>query len=102
MPEDKPRRDELIRTIKKQVGEELTEEQISQVLAVHSAVTYGDPLGMVRRDPESGRVAHRVEEQPSAIQMWRVTSPDGEQYNDMEATLNWPVLYDPTADAVET
>ena len=69
---------------------DLTEEQVSSVLATWNHLREGDPIGMVRRDPDTGSVAHRVSAE--GVHIWRVSRPDGEQYNDMQPTLPWPVL----------
>jgi hypothetical protein len=84
--------DSLIQAIKSQIGDGASEEQIDNVLAALQNVQEGDPVGTVRRE-DTGRVAHRVDS--TGVVMWRVSGPDGEQYNDMQPTLTWPVIYEP-------
>ncbi|AAD17592.1 hypothetical protein TM4_24 [Mycobacterium phage TM4] len=85
---------DMVQAVKQRLGEELSEEQVHAVLAAWNSVrAQGDPVGMVRRDEESGKVAHRVVVE--AVEQWRVSGADGDQYNDLQPTLPWPVLFDP-------
>ncbi|ASR85528.1 minor tail protein [Mycobacterium phage Krueger] len=86
---------EVVKVISQHLGDQATDEQVAAILAAWNNVKGGDPVGMVRRDPETGKVAHRVD--ALGVQQWRVSGPDGEQYNDLQGTLPWPVLHDPTA-----
>ncbi|AJD82247.1 hypothetical protein PBI_KESHU_27 [Mycobacterium phage Keshu] len=86
---------DVIKTISQHLGPDVSDEQVANVLAAWNNVKSGDPVGLVRRDPESGKVAHRVE--AFGVQQWRVSAPGGEQYSDMQPTLPWPVLFDPSA-----
>ncbi|ASR84778.1 minor tail protein [Mycobacterium phage Hurricane] len=87
--------DQVVKAIAQHLGPDVTDEQVANVLAAWNNVKAGDPVGMVRRDPDSGRVAHRVE--VVGVQQWRVSAPGGDQYSDMQPTLPWPVLFDPSA-----
>lgn len=69
----------------------LTAEQVQAVLDTYNTVQEGDPVGTVRRN-EAGHVAVRCE--VDGLHMWKVTLPDGGQYNDMTA-LGWPVIAEP-------
>ncbi|ASR85326.1 hypothetical protein SEA_TIERRA_27 [Mycobacterium phage Tierra] len=86
---------EVVKVISQHLGDQVTDEQVATILAAWNNVKAGDPVGMVRRDPETGSVAHRVE--AVGVQQWRVSAPNGGQHNDLQPTLPWPVLYDPTA-----
>lgn len=70
--------------------DDVTPDQIRAVLGAWNAAREGDPVGMVRREPETGAVAHRVD--ADGLHLWRVSLPNGEQYNDMQPVLNWPVI----------
>jgi hypothetical protein len=82
--------DALITNVAKQVGGGITPEQVAAVIAAWHAIHDGDPVGTVRRDPETGAVGIRVEDQ--GYHLWRVTVPNGEFYNDLQPTLPWPEL----------
>lgn len=89
---------DIVQAIAAHLGDTVTADQVSEVLAALNAVRDGDPAGMVRRDPVTGKVAHRVT--ANGVAQWRVSAPDGEQYNDLQATLQWPPIFDPAgADA---
>lgn len=66
--------------------------QVAAVLQTWQAVLDGDPVGTVRRHAD-GRIAHRVS--TDGIFLWRVTAPDGDQYNDMQPTLDWDAIFTP-------
>ena len=88
----------VIQAIKSQLGEAATEEQIDNVLAALRNIQEGDPVGMIRHDAKEGKLAHRVSViglTGETLVMWRVSDTDGDQYNDMQPTLTWPVLYEP-------
>jgi hypothetical protein len=70
--------------------DDLTDEQVQRVLESWNRVREGDPVGTVRRDPQSGAVAHRVDHE--GVHLWRVSAPDGSQHNDMQPSLPWPEL----------
>jgi hypothetical protein len=80
---------EIVHHISKQL-DDLDPDQIRAVLAAWNNVREGDPVGTVRRQAETGAVAHRVD--AAGIHLWRVSLPNGEQYNDMQPVLNWPVI----------
>jgi hypothetical protein len=68
---------------------EITRNQVAAVLAAYRDILGGDPVGTLRRDPETGALAHRVA--VDGLHMWRVSVPaTGEQYNDLQPTLDWP------------
>ncbi|AEJ95131.1 hypothetical protein SEA_SOYO_34 [Mycobacterium phage SoYo] len=86
----------VIQAISKQLGEGVTDEQVANVLTALNNVKTGEPVGTIRREPATGKVAHRVE--AFGVQQWRVSGPDGEQYNDLQPTLpEWALIFDPTA-----
>lgn len=93
MSEPIPVTDTVISTVSDQIPD-MTAEQVQTVLAALNAVRQGDPLGTVRRDPDTGKVAHRVT--ADGVHLWRVTAADGEQYNDMVPTLPWPAIHEVT------
>jgi hypothetical protein len=82
--------DDTIAAIAKLLGEDVSKEQIGQVLSAWNNTLGGDPVGTLRRDPESGGVAHRVD--ADGVHLWRVSFPDGNQYNDLQPTLPWPQI----------
>lgn len=84
-------RDKAIAGIKAMLGDDVTEAQIDAVLAAQQAVAEGEPVGTVMREEDSGKIAHRVND--NGVVQWRVTGPDGECYNDLQPTLPWQVIY---------
>lgn len=80
---------EQIANVASEEGEAITANQVGAVLAAYIAIHEGDALGTVRRDPNTGALAMRVNVE--GMHMWRVTVPDGSQYNDLQPTLPWPV-----------
>jgi hypothetical protein len=72
--------------------EGLTPEQVNAVLEAWNHVREGDPVGTIRRDKETGAVAHRVDAE--GLHLWRVSTPDGDQYNNLEPTLDWPIIFE--------
>jgi len=68
----------------------LTADQVKRVLTSYIAIYEGDEVGTVRHNPDTGEIAHRVSQ--DGVHMWRVTHPDGSQYNDMQGTLDWPTV----------
>lgn len=83
----------LVQQIVAQSG--MSVDDVNNVLATLNAVRAGAPVGMVCRDDATGQVAHRVDDQ--GVVLWRVTSQDGAQWNDMQPTLTWPVIFNPSA-----
>lgn len=71
-----------------EAGEAITRNQVAAVLAAYRAILAGDPVGTVRRNPENGALAIRVN--ADGLHLWRVNVPDGDQYNDLSPTLSWP------------
>ncbi|AFN37723.1 hypothetical protein FGG44_gp28 [Mycobacterium phage MacnCheese] len=86
--------EQVVKVISQHLGTDVTDEQVANVLAAWNAVKAGDPVGMVRRDADTGKVAHRVEFQ--GVAQWRVSAIGGDQYNDLQPTLPWAVLFDPS------
>lgn len=84
-----PITDTVIQTVSGQLPD-LTDDQVQQVIQAWNAVRQGDPIGTVRFEAETGRVAHRVS--VDGVHLWRITGPDGEQYNDMVPTMAWELL----------
>lgn len=80
----------LVETISSQIPD-LSPDQVDAVLSTWRTVLSGDPVGTVRRS-DSGAVAHRVA--VDGIFLWRVTEPDGAQYNDMAPSLSWPAVWE--------
>lgn len=83
--------DHLVETISSQLPD-ISTDQVGAVLSAWRDVLTGDPIGTVRRS-KTGAVAHRVT--TDGVHLWRVTEPDGGQYNDMAPTLKWPVIHQP-------
>lgn len=79
----------VVSTVADQIPD-MTPEQVQQVIQAWNAVRTGDPVGTVRKCSETGNVAHRVS--VDGIHMWRVTTPDGQQWNDMVPTLPWDCI----------
>lgn len=65
-------------------------EKVAAVLAAWQSIREGDPIGTVRRCPDTGGIAHRVSVE--GVHMWRVSMPDGSQHNDLQPTLRWPIV----------
>lgn len=65
--------------------EPITHQVVTRVLAAFINVMEGDPVGTLLRDPESGAVAVRVN--ADGLHIWRVSDPNGSQYNDLQPTL---------------
>jgi hypothetical protein len=81
---------EQIAQVASETEEPITARQAAAVLAAYKNILGGDPLGTMRRDPETGAIAIRVN--VDGLYLWRVTVPDGTFYNDLQPTLAWPVL----------
>jgi hypothetical protein len=78
-----------IASVASEAGEQLTRNQVSAVLAAYINILAGDPVGTVRRDPETGSMAIRVND--NGLHVWRVNNPaTGEQYNDTQPSIDWP------------
>lgn len=85
---------DIARHIAKRLGDDtLTVDDITAVIAAWNDVRGGDPVGMIRRNAETGEVAHRVD--ADGVHQWRISHPDGDQFNDVQPTLSWPVIYEP-------
>ncbi len=81
--------DAVLERVADAVGD-VTVAQAAAVIAAWHTIHEGDPPGTIRKDPETGAVAMRVEDGP--VHVWRVNLPDGSQYNDLQPTLPWPKL----------
>lgn len=66
---------------------------LTQAAAAREIAT-GDPVDTVRRNP-NGDIATRILN--DGIPMWRISPADGSpQHYDMQPTLDWPKIFDPT------
>jgi hypothetical protein len=82
---------EQIAQVASEADEPITANQAAAVLSAFKNIVGGDPAGTMRRDPETGAMALRVND--NGLMMWRVSVPStGEQYNDTQPTLPWPIL----------
>lgn len=85
---------EVAQAISLHLGEEISSEQVHQVLHALNTIQSGDPVGTIRRNANTGHVAHRVF--ISGAAQWRVSGADGDWYTDMQPVLlDWDVLYNP-------
>lgn len=92
---------DAIETLLKDIGDTTTtREQISNVLDALDSLQRGEPVGTVRIDDASGKVAVRVK--GVGVAQWKVVSADGGQYNDLSDRLPWRCLHTPdkTVEAV--
>lgn len=81
----------IVTTISEQCPE-VTTEHVSMVLSAWNAVINGDPVGTIKLEPVTGRLAARVSEE--GIHKWKITAPDGGQWTDMQPTLpGWTVIH---------
>jgi hypothetical protein len=82
--------DAVVATVSEQCPE-VTDEQVAMVLTAWNTVLSGEPVGTIKKDPASGNLAVRVSE--NGIHQWKVTSPDGGQWSDLQPTLaGWDQL----------
>lgn len=81
---------EQIAQVASEADTPITRNQVAAVLAAYRNIMSGDPIGTIRRDPESGAMAMRVSD--NGLQLWRVNAPDGSQYNDLQPHLPWPIV----------
>jgi len=81
---------EQIAQVASEQGQLLTRNQVAAVLTAYNNITGGDPIGTIRRHPDTGALAHRVV--ADGLHMWRISDPDGTQYNDLAPTLDWPQI----------
>lgn len=84
--------DAVMERVAEVVGD-TTPQKVAATIAAWHAIHEGDPVGTVRRDPETGAIAVRAEDGP--MHLWRVSVPDGTQYNDLQPTLPWPIIHAP-------
>lgn len=68
----------------------LTKNQAAAVIAAYHNVLDGDPVGTMRKDPETGAVALKVID--NGLMIWRISCKDGTFYNDTQPTLPWPEI----------
>jgi hypothetical protein len=70
---------------------EVSDEHVAMVLSAWNVVLNGEPLGTIKKDPDTGNLAVRVSE--GGIHQWKVTAPDGGMWSDVQPTLpGWTVL----------
>jgi hypothetical protein len=62
-----------------------TGADVANILAAYVNVMEGDPVGTILRNPETGAVAVRAV--VDGLHIWRVSAPDGDQYNDLQPRL---------------
>ena len=79
---------EQIAQVASEADTPITTAQVSAVIAAYHNVTSGDPVGTMRHNPESGAIAIRVNQE--GLILWRVSDPNGDFYNDLQPTLDWP------------
>jgi hypothetical protein len=79
-----------IAKVASEADETITVNQVAAVLAAYKAIHEGDPLGTIRKDPDTGAIAIRVTD--NGLHLWRITPPDEPVYNDLQPTLPWPEL----------
>jgi hypothetical protein len=79
---------EQIAQVASEADTPITTAQVSAVIAAYHNVTGGDPVGTMRHNPESGAIAIRVNQE--GLILWRVSDPNGDFYNDLQPTLDWP------------
>lgn len=72
---------------------DLTDDQVQAVLQAWNLARAGEPLGTIRYDAATKRLAHRVS--VDGVHLWRVTGEGGDQFNDHTPTLGWEVLRGP-------
>jgi hypothetical protein len=82
--EDVPTTPEIVQRISNHIGESITDQQVNDVLHALNLVRAGDPVGMMKLS-QDGAVARRVE--VNGVVQWKVISPDGSSYNDLQPTL---------------
>lgn len=71
---------------------DLTTEQVTSVIVAYETFKAGEPAGTLKRDPDTGAFALRVDD-PNQGPCWKVTTPDGSQHTDMQPTLpTWTVV----------
>ena len=76
-----------------QLGNEIDPAQVVRVLSALNAVTSGEPIGTVRRDPATGDVAHRI--LLNGVGQWRVSTSSDMHYHMAPSLPDWDVLYTP-------
>lgn len=81
--------DAVVSTVSGQLPD-MTDEQVQAVLHALNHVRAGDPLGTVRYDAETRKLAHRAI--LDGVHVWLVTAQDGERYIDHNPTLPWVVI----------
>jgi hypothetical protein len=76
-----------IAEVASEADEPITRNQVAAVLTAYKNILEGDPLGTMLQDPETGAMAWRILDQTTGLHMWRVNTPDGGMYNDLQPTL---------------
>jgi len=84
-PEEVPTTPEIVQRISEHIGDSITDEQVNNVLNALNHVRSGDPLGSIKLEAATGKVATRVD--IDGVHQWRITGPDGVSYNDLQPTL---------------
>lgn len=84
-----PVTDEFVAQVTAMTPGEITADQIRTTIAAINLATTGDPIGTVRLGA-NGELAQRIN--LNGVPMWRITTPDGQFWNDMQPTLDWPQL----------
>lgn len=82
--------EQIAQVAAEETEEPLTANQTAAIIAAYHNVVSGDPVGTMRRDPETGAIALKVVD--NGVMLWRVSVPDGTQYNDLQPTLHWPKI----------
>jgi hypothetical protein len=62
-----------------------TPKDVSAILAAYAHVLDGDPVGSILKRPTDGAIAVRAN--VDGLHMWRISAPDGSQWNDLQPTL---------------
>ena len=90
--------DPIAETVAAQIpNEDITPGVVTAVLEAYNAVKQGAPLGTVVLNPGNGQIALRFND--GGIHKWKVTSPDGSQWEDHQPTLaGWTVIREVTVD----
>jgi hypothetical protein len=87
---ERPQLEQIAQVASEESEEPLSPNQAAAVIAAYHNVVSGDPVGTMRRDPETGAIALKVLD--NGLFIWRVNVPDGTFYNDLQPTLPWPKL----------
>lgn len=88
--------DNIVDAIKGHLGKDVSVEQINAVITAWNTVREGDDISTVRRDPTSGKVYVRVND--DGVHKWRVVDPNNGGVNEFDLTpsLTFEPLYTPS------